>query len=150
MSRLIEVNENRVGSIDHPTAIVKLLESRKVEQVVADGSAATIYYSSRVGKKERGVDESITDIETAVNAANVTASAEQLITLTIKRLGGNDADTGGFPQTRKVLVREIVEVTADPADATDSIVVIQPETEQGFTTFYVDETVAAIKADANA
>lgn len=150
MSRLIQVTQNRVGSITHPVAKDRLLGSNKIEQVIADGSAATILYSTRTGKVEHGVDESITDIETAVNAANVTASEQQMITLTVNRLGGYNAATGGFPQTRKVLVSDIFAVDEDADDVNDSVVTLQSGTDQGYKTLFVGETLAAILADANA
>ncbi len=150
MAKLIEVSEEKVGSITHTSAITKLLGVKKIIDVVESGVGSKALIRTKRGHTEPD-DRLVTETVAAVLALqNGTAAADkEAIPLTLKKIQG---DVAGHETTgvRNFTLKDFVTVEVDPEDATDSIVAMEHPRVSGLTYYFVDETVAAILALANA
>jgi len=150
MSKLISITEEKIGSTTHTTPITKLLGVKKIVDVLDAniGSKALIRTkNNRTESENRVVTETTAAVLVLQNAA--AAADKEAIALTLKKIDGEIAghETTGV---RNFTLKDMIEVQADPADANDSLVTMEHPHSSSLTTYVVDETVAAILADANA
>lgn len=150
MAKLIEITEEKSGSTVHPTPIAKLLGTHKIIQVLdaSGGAKSEIIMENR---QTEPLHKILTENVAAVLALqNAPAAADKVsIPLTLIKIEGDVAghETIGI---RNFSLKNIQEVQADPLDATNSIVTVEERRSSVLVHYFVDETVAAILALANA
>lgn len=150
MAKLIQITEEKSGSITHATAITKLLGVRKIIQVIGAnaGLKSEIILENRETEPVHKIcSETVAAVLALQNAAAV--ADKEAIPLTLKKIQGEVAghETTGV---RNFTLKNIVEVQADPLNATDSIVTVEERQSSTLVHYFVDETVATILALANA
>lgn len=148
MARLGEITEERFNSSLHTTPITKLINTAMVVKIQDIGGKGVIQYkkANSNAKQRRVCSEDTADLLTEFNVDEGTTSGVSNIAITVKREDGTLYSTA---RPMNIAIANIIEVQADKDSATDSR--IEYMNFSGKTKiFIVDETVAAIKAAANA
>lgn len=155
MARLFTWNEIKYNGTVYSTAVVKLLNSTKVvgmRTVTENFTGTSTSYAllnyrahDNAAPDQRFSTDAASTVNTEINTDNTTNTTES-IALTVQ------TDAGVNSYTKYFNPRYIQEVSAFPGASSDSYVVYEePEAQEAaWTTYRVDETVAAIKTAANA
>lgn len=88
------------------------------------------------------VSESVTTVNSRINAANTTNSIQEITLTKINR----DTTTSTIRQS----LSQVIRVLQDPTDSDDSIVQVEDTTKTLISTYTVDQAVSAILTAANA
>ena len=148
MARLGEITEERFNSTLHPTAITKLIRPEMVVKIFDNAASKgdiTYKKANSNAKQRRVCTENAAALLIEFNAANTTTGITSLA-VTVKQ---EDDVVYATPIVMDIAIENIIQVQADKDDANDSR--IEYQKFSGKTKIYiVDETVAAIKAAANA
>jgi hypothetical protein len=149
MARLGEITEEQFNSTVHPTAITKLIRPKQVVKIYDNGAGkgVVIYKAANSNKKQRRTcTEDAADLLIEFNVDEGTTSGVTTLAVTVIQ---EDNVVYSTPIVMDIAIQQIIAVQADISSATDSRIEYQ-----GFNgktkIFIVDETVAALKAAANA
>lgn len=148
MARLGEITEEQFNSTVHPTAITKLIRPGQVVDVRDQGGKGVVIYkkANSNSKQRRITTELRAALLTEFNVDEGTLSGVTTLAVTVKQ---EDNVVFTTPLAKNIAIDNIIEVQADVNDATDSR--IEYQKFSGKTRILiVDETVAALKAAANA
>ena len=148
MARLGEITEEIFNNRTHSTAITKLINTAMVVNVQdINGKGVILYKKANSGKKQR---RTCTELRSALltefNVDEGATSGVSNIPVVVKR---QNSVLFATTRTMNLAIQQIIEVQADKDDANDSR--IEYQAFSGKTEIYiVDDTLAAIKALANA
>lgn len=149
MAKLFQVTEESKDSLVHTTAIVKLYGSYKIQSArEIDGKAnITLEGLGLEGTpSDRVVSEDLTTVVAAANAAE-----EDTRVLNLSVVDDQETPAVDFTAYNKMFViDDIIEVTADPANAAQSVIISNEYRKTKATQLIVGDTVANILAAANA
>ena len=148
MARLGEITEEIFNNVTHATAVTKLINTAMVVNVQDINSKGVVFYKkANSGKKQR---RTCTELRSALltefNVDEGTTSGVSNIPVTVIQ---QNSVVFATPKVFNLAIQQIIEVQPDKDSATDSR--IEYQNFSGKTEIYiVDDTVAAIKALANA
>lgn len=148
MARLGEITEEKFNNVTHATAVTKLINTAMVVNIQdIESKGSILYKKANSGRKQRRVTTELrAALLTEFNVDEGTTSGVSNIPVVVKRQNGVLFAT---TRTMNLAIQQIIEVQADKDDANDSR--IEYQEFSGKTGIYiVDDTVAAIKALANA
>lgn len=148
MARLGGISEEKFNNVTHATAVTKLINTAMVVNIQDIASKGVILYKKANSNKKqrRTCTELRSALLTEFNVDEGTTSGVTSIAVVVKQQGNVEFATA---KTMNLAIAQIIEVQADKDDANDSR--IEYQEFSGKTGIYiVDDTVAAIKAAANA